>query len=399
MAHIAIDADKMTLAEKDALIRICPFSAIRHEGDTLTINAGCKMCRLCVKKYPQFVQLVEESVQGVDKSLWQGVAVYAQLTERGVHPVTTELLGKAKELADVIRQPVYAVLPGHPTDAAARECLRYGADRVYVYDDTCLQNFAVDRYTACLEDFITRVKPCALLFGATSPGRSLAPRVAARFRTGLTADCTKLEMRENTDLVQIRPAFGGNIMAQIVTTRTRPQLCTVRYKIFTAQTPDDHPKGVIVPMALPDGARAGDIEVLHVERKPREVDIAEAEVIVAAGRGVKNQRDLAMLEELAEALGGMLAGTRPMIEAGWLDPRRQIGLSGRTVRPKLIITCGVSGSVQFAAGMRASDTIIAINTDPNASIMSLAHVGIVGDLYEIVPALLKKIREGGGLDV
>ena len=235
-------------------------------------------------------------------------------------------------------------------------------------------------------------KPSSVLVGATNVGRSLAPRIAARFRTGLTADCTVLEMYENTDLVQIRPAFGGNIMAKILCPKTRPQLCTVRYKIFSAPAKTE-PHGEVFRMELAPEKRETTTEVLEVIKKAKEKDISDAEIIVAAGRGLKKEEDFELVRRLADLLGAEIAGTRPIIELGWLDPKRQIGLSGRTVKPKLIITVGISGAVQFAAGMKNSDRIIAINSDPAASIFNIAHYGFVGDLYEILPKLIEKLAE------
>jgi electron transfer flavoprotein alpha subunit len=289
---------------------------------------------------------------------------------------------------------VLAVLIGSGLDAAAQELLTYGVDKVYVYDHPALKDFVISPYANCFTDFIEQVKPSSILVGATSLGRSLAPKVAARVRAGLTADCTMLEMKENTDLVQIRPAFGGNIMAQIVTPNTRPQFCTVRYKIFSAPE-KTAPKGEIVKMPVKDAMLVGATEVLRVTPKPEEIDISDAEIIVACGRGVRTREDLALAQELAEALGAQMACTRPLVEAGWFDPRRQIGLSGRTVKPKLIVTLGVSGSVQFAAGMRNSDLIVAVNSDKSAPIFNIAHCGYVGDLYEIVPKLIQRVKENG----
>ena len=231
-----------------------------------------------------------------------------------------------------------------------------------------------------------------LLVGATTVGRSLAPRVAARFRTGLTADCTILDIKENTDLVQIRPAFGGNIMAQIVTPNSRPQLATVRYKVMSAPERSESESGEIVKLFIGKEKLKSNINVLEVVPKSKEKEISEADVLVVAGRGVKSEKDLAMIKELAELLGGELATTRPLIEAGWVDAKRQVGLSGRTVRPKLIITCGVSGAVQFTAGMNNSDYIFAINCDEKAPIFKVAHYGIVGDIYDVIPMLIEKIK-------
>ncbi len=373
---------------------LCPFGAIKYENNKLEITSGCKMCKLCAKKGPEGAITWRDDELNVacDKSQWKGVTVFAQQQNGKIHPVSFELLGKAKELAAVIDHPVYALLIGNGLDAAANELLRYGADAVYVYDAPELKDFVITPYANAFSDFIDKVKPSSILVGATVLGRSLAPKVAARLHAGLTADCTVLEMKENTDLVQIRPAFGGNIMAQIVTPNTRPQFCTVRYKVFSAPAPCE-PTGKIVPMTLPAEALVGNTEVLKVVKKPEETDISDADVIVAVGRGVRSKDDLKLVNELAELLGARLACTRPLVEAGWFDAKQQIGLSGRTVKPSLIITVGISGSVQFASGMNKSDVIVAINNDPNAAIFDVAHYGFVGDLYEVIPQLISYAKE------
>lgn len=253
----------------------------------------------------------------------------------------------------------------------------------------------VKRIVSVDDDAIT-VEMTVILVGATNVGRQLAPRVAARFRTGLTADCTVLDIKENTDLVQIRPAFGGNIMAEIHTPNARPQLATVRYKVMNAPERNKEKSGKVTVCDLSNVALESDIKVLDVVPKAKEIFIENADVLVVAGRGVKSQDDLNMIRELADLLGGEVACTRPMIEAGWFDAKKQIGLSGRTVRPKLIITCGVSGSVQFAAGMNNSDMIVAINKDEKAPIFKIAHYGIVGDLYEVLPRLIAKVKAEKG---
>lgn len=397
---IIIHSERVTPELAAQLQAICPFGALDYENGALSLNAGCKSCKLCVKKGPAGVMEWQEerSAAAVDKAAWRGVAVLGQLRGEGLHPVSLELLGKARELTAVTGEPVYALLIGHEMEPHARTLVEYGADRVYVYDHPALRHFNAASYANAFYDFIDRVRPGSILVGATNLGRSLAPRVAAMCGTGLTADCTRLEMRENTDLVQIRPAFGGNVMAQIITPNARPQFATVRYKIFSRPEKQPAPAGEIVPMAVTEEMLRTGTRVLEVTQKPAVMDISEADVIVACGRGFRTQGDLAMAEELAGLLGGQLACTRPLIEAGWMDPRRQIGLSGRTVKPRLIITLGISGSVQFAAGMKGADRIIAINTDPAASIFDIAHVGIVGDLYEILPRLLEQAK-GGVSDV
>jgi electron transfer flavoprotein alpha subunit len=355
------------------------------------------MCKICVKKGPAGVmEFVEEEVKTVDKSLWKGIAVYVDHVEGDIHPVTLELIGKAKELASKVGFPVYCLFLGSNIEDKAKELLHYGVDQVFVYDREELKDFRIEPYAAAFEDFINKVKPSTILVGATTIGRSLAPRMAARFKTGLTADCTVLDIKENTDLIQIRPAFGGNIMAQINTPNTRPQLATVRYKVMNAPERSAEANGKITLCDIESSKLSSNINVLKVTHKEKEESISDAEVIVVAGRGIKSEKDMELVHELADLLGAQIAGTRPLIEAGWLDAKKQIGLSGRTVKPRLIITLGVSGAVQFAAGMNGAEYIFAINQDEKASIFNIAHYGIVGDIYEIVPQLIEKIKVAKG---
>lgn len=391
MPYIKIHQDKAE--DKEKLASICPFKAIEIVNGELSINSGCRMCRLCVKNSGGVFEYVEErdSTPVVNKDEWRGIAVVAEITEGAVHPVTFELIGKARELAAKVNYPVYCLMIGYRISDLAKKILEYGADEVFVYDLPELQYFRIEPYTAVVEDFIRKVKPSSVLVGGTVSGRSLAPRTAARFRTGLTADCTKLDIGENTDLDQIRPAYGGNIMAHINTPRHRPQFATVRYKIFPIP-PKTEPKGKITNCSIEPDKLKSAIEIISMTEKAKEVGIEDAEVLVVGGRGLKKPEDLSMLEELAKLLNGRVASTRALVEAGWTDPKQQIGLSGRTVKPKLLIACGVSGAIQFVAGMDGAEHIIAINTDPNASIFKVAHVGIVGDLYKIIPDLIEKIK-------
>lgn len=392
MASLSFNQDLCTLCGQ--CVEKCPFGALEIRDDKVEINASCKMCKLCVKNCPvEAVTLVEdEEKQSVDKNAWRGIMVFVEQEETGVHPVAFELIGKAKELAAKIGHPVYVVLVGgEKTKDQAEELLHYGVDKVYVYAHEALAHFRGDVYTNVMEDCIRKVKPTVVLVGATSLGRSLAPACATRFRTGLTADCTVLDMKENTDLVQIRPAFGGNIMAQIITTNTRPQFATVRYKVMnTAER--TAPAGEIVSCEVTEEMLVSGMEVISSEIIEKTKGIEEEEILVVGGRGLKKQEDLELLKELADALGGQVATTRPLVEKGWNDVTRQIGLSGRTVKPKLIITCGVSGAVQFAAGMDGSECIVAINTDPEAPIFKIANYCIVKDLYMIVPKLIEAVK-------
>lgn len=398
MAELVVHQEKVTKEVADELIKICPFNAIKYEDGEIEIDAACKMCKICVKKGPKgVIEYVKEETPRINKSIWKGITVYVDHIKGRIHPVTFELIGKAKELASKVNYPVYCIFIGYQILDSAEELLHYGVDGVFIYDYKELEHFRIEPYTAVFEDFINNIKPSIILVGATPIGRSLAPRVAARFKTGLTADCTSLDIKKNSDLVQIRPAFGGNIMAQIMTPNSRPQLATVRYKVMNAPEREEKAFNKITVCSMDVKKFKSDIEVLKVTQKEQEENIEEAEIIVVAGRAIKTQQDMSLAYELAEVLGGNFAGTRPLIEAGWIDPRRQIGLSGRTVKPKLIITLGVSGAVQFTAGMKSADYIFAINKDPKAAIFSVAHYGIIGDIYEIIPKLLKKIKDAKGL--
>lgn len=394
MGRIVINSTKCSLCGK--CIEVCSFSAIEKAGNEIDINASCRMCRLCIKKCPEnAIAIVDEERARVNKDEWKGIMVFAEHMEGNIHPVTIELIGKARELAGKINHPVYAVFMGNNIGIKSEELIAYGVDRVFLYDYKQLEYFKVDIYANVFEHCINRVKPSIVLVGATSIGRSLAPRLSTRFRTGLTADCTALDVRPNTDLVQIRPAFGGNIMAQIVTQNSRPQFATVRYKVMDQAQCVKNPQGVIEKCCMDISALSSQIKVLNVKKKDKEPGISDAEVLVAVGRGIKEKKDMAMIEELAGLLGGQVAVTRGLVEDGWAPYTKQIGLSGRTVKPRLIITCGISGAVQFTAGMNNSEQIFAINKDKNAPIFKISHYGIVGDLYEIIPAIISKIKQEG----
>lgn len=391
MSGIMINHEKCTLC--GVCVETCPFNALEVQDEKVIVNAACKMCKLCVKNCPEGAISLEKIVaKAVDKSKYKGVLVFAEQVDGKIHPVTRELIGKGQELAGKLGHPTNCVCIGHDISKQASELLKYGVDKVFVIDDPALGDFRIEPYVSAMEDVIKTTKPNIVLVGATSIGRSLAPRVAVRFRTGLTADCTVLDVKDNGDLVQIRPAFGGNIMAQIVTPNNRPQMATVRYKVMDPAKVVDEPKGRLVNWSSKSIDLDSKIRVVDTIRKAQEESITEADIIVAVGRGFKKQQDLELAQELATLLGGQLAVTRPLIEAGWASYTRQIGLSGRTVRPKLIITCGISGAVQFIAGMKSADAIFAINTDENAPIFNVAHYAVVGDLYEVLPNLISMLK-------
>lgn len=393
MSSIVIDAAKLTPEGIRVLVDCCPFGAINIVNGKPQIGEGCRLCKKCIKAdiCGAVTVVEEEHAQTTDIDGWQGICVVADFTNGRLHPVTLELLGKALELAES-RQTVDVLLCGHGAFAAADNIAQYGPSNVYVYDDITLEYFDPVRYGACVEDYINRVKPAIVMFGATDVGRSLAPRMAARFSTGLTADCTKLAVRNGNELLQVRPAFGGNIMAQIITKYTRPQMCTVRYKVFDAPKTKAKDKADIIKMQVP--IKQSGMEILSAHALPVDVDLSEADAIVAVGRGCANAKLVSLARELAGLLNAQLACTRPMVESGIFAPNRQIGLSGRTVKPSLIIALGISGAVQFAAGMEQSSLIVAVNKDGNAPIFNIAHVGLYGDVEKFLPEIIAKLKEG-----
>ncbi len=396
MGRIVIDHTKVTKEIGEASVKICPFNAIEYNG-MLSINEGCRMCKICVRKgAPGVFQFEEDQVVAIDKSKWIGVSVFVEHNNHEIHPVSLELIGKARELVKITNHPVYAVLFCDEEQAMVDELLSYGVDTIFVYKDARLSHFNVELYANLMEDFIKKTRPSVILYGGTSIGRSFAPRVAARFKTGLTADCTILGMKENTDLIQNRPAFGGNIMAGIICPNNRPQMATVRYKIFKMPQ-KEQPHGNIIMMKTSHIDFTTGLHLVDISPKPKDIDISEADVLIACGRPFKTPEQFALVNELADLLGAQIACSRPLIEAGLVDPRKQIGLSGRTVAPKLLITLGVSGAVQFTAGMRGSEIVFSICDDPKASIFDVAHYGLVGDVFVILPDLIRQIKEAKGL--
>mgnify|MGYP002568999179 FL=1 len=398
MISLKINKALVTPLAAEALIKVCPFSAITYEDETLDIGAGCRMCKLCVKKGPEgVVSLVETHDELVDKSLWNGVCVYAEAEEGTLHPVTFELIGKARELAAVTKHEVYALLIGHNTEKNVKTLLEYGVDRVYVYDYPEFADFVMLPYSNAFEDFIERVKPSSVLVGATNVGRSLAPRIAARFRTGLTADCTVLEMYENTDLVQIRPAFGGNLMATIICPRFRPSMATVRPGVMKKAAYDEAKAKAVKVTKYDVKLDAADLqtEVVEVVKAAKKlVDLVGADYIVSVGRGISKDVEggIKLAHELADVLGGVVGGSRVAIDSGWLTADHQVGQTGKTVHPKVYVALGISGSIQHKAGMSESECIIAVNKNDTAPIFEIADYGICGDLFKVTPMLIEAFK-------
>jgi len=394
MSRMRVDHELCTLCGE--CVAACPFDGVKMGDGAIEFTDSCRLCRLCIKACPTNAIWLEKSEAGgdLDRSNYKDVLIFAEQRQGVVQPVTYELIGKGLELAGKLGEEVTVFLAGHDTMPQAKKLLEYGVSKVYLYDHKELEHFRIEPYTALMVELVREVNPNIILMGATSVGRSLAPRVAARLRTGLTADCTLLSVKDNGDLVQTRPAFGGNVMAQIITPRHRPQMATVRYKVMPAATKAANPTGEVVFRKIDKNLLKSGIEI--VEFRPHQVasSITDAEIIIAAGRGIGKPEGLELLGELASLLGGVVGVTRPLVEQGWASYTQQVGMSGRTVRPKLYIGCGISGAIQHVAGMRGADVIFAINSDPNAPIFDVAHYGLVGDMYEIVPRLIDALQKG-----
>jgi len=316
------------------------------------------------------------------------ILVFAEQRRGRVHPVTIELLGKAIELSNRLPLIVSSVLLGRDAEGEAQELIYYGSKKVYFFGDPSLNSYDPILYKTNIVSLAKKINPYAILFGSTHIGRSLAPRVAASLRTGLTADCTNLSIDEDGTFIQIRPAFTGNILAHIKT-KTSPSMSTVRYKVMQRAKRDEKREGTIVKMTpLPNDPSWKVIDEKVIEG----INLPDAEIIVSGGRGLKRAEDFKILEELAKLLGGVVGSSRPLVDKGWIGKEHQVGFSGNTVKPKLYIACGISGSPQHLAGMRDSEMIVAINSDPSAPIFRYADMGIIGDIYEIIPKMIEKLK-------
>lgn len=322
------------------------------------------------------------------------VFIFAEQREGELKKVSIELLGAARKLADDLGVKVGAMLAGSNIGHLADELIAYGADTVYVTDMPELEHFTTLPYTRVLMKMIEEYSPEIIIYGATHVGRDLAPRVAQRAYAGLTADCTGLDIDPETKLLtQTRPAFGGNLMAQIQCPEKRPQMSTVRPGIMKPLEKDDSRKGEIINVDVTLEANDTLVKVVEIiKEKKAMVDLESAKIIVSGGRGVGSEEGFATIRELAAALGGEVGGSRVAVENGWIAQDHQVGQTGKTVSPELYIACGISGSIQHRAGMSSAKTIVAINKDPNAMIFTVADYGIVGDLHDIVPALAGALK-------
>ncbi|MBN2353110.1 MAG: electron transfer flavoprotein subunit alpha [Spirochaetales bacterium] len=376
-------------------VRACPFAAVTLVDKKAVINENCTFCGACVdacKKY-QAIVITRLTFEAHDLSAYKGIAVFAEHRNGKLASVVPEIIGAGMSLKASLNVPLTAVLVGANVKPIAGELLEYGVDEVWMRDDQAIGDFAEDVQTDVVYRILREKKPEIFLGGGTIMGRSLLPRVASRTRTGLTADCTELEIDPDTRfLKQTRPAFGGNIMATILCQNHRPQMATVRHKVMKAAPKTGNKGGKIVDMNHIPVPEPG-YEVLEfVEEKSDTVNIVEADFIVSGGRGVKDPKNFALLQELAREIGAALGASRAAVDSGWIPYSHQVGQTGKTVNPKIYIACGISGAIQHLAGMKSSDIIIAINSDRTAPIFDVAHFGIVGDLFEVVPEIIKRIK-------
>ncbi len=370
----------------------CPAGALSLAEDVAQVDAGlCVLCGVCLENCPEGALAIVKEQEAVAAD-HRGVWIFAEQAHGKALPVAYELTGKGRLLADQLGCDLTVLLAGGDgIGEEAASLIAAGADRVLLGEDDRLAVNLEENYAAWLTAAIEQGKPEILLFGATGFGRSLAPKLAARLQTGLTADCTVLEIDgESKLLYQTRPAFGGNLMATIYTPVHRPQMATVRPGVMPYPQPDEERWGKIEVLPFPD-AFAALVKLLQ-ERRIQAESIADAEIIVAAGRGVGNAKNMALVKRLAERLGGVVGCTRPLVDTGWCEYKHQVGQTGCAVAPKLYIACGISGAIQHLAGISGAQTIIAINTDPDAPIFAMAHYKVVGDCIEVLKALLNQLE-------
>jgi len=382
----------------EACVQSCPYDAIVIKGDKAEIIELCQLCRACMSVCPEgAISEVREASDEKETAQGRGVWIFAEQREGKIAGVSLELLGAGRGLAEKLGTELGAVLFGG-TDHDAKELVRWGADKVFHCDEPAFQVFNDEPYAALLSKLIGEQKPEIVLTGATPIGRSFFPRVAAKLRAGLTADCTSLEIDPETkNLLQVRPAFGGNIMATIFCPHARPQMATVRPRVMKRGTYDKARTGEIIKVTAK--GIASRTKVLETVKEVSElaINLQDANIIVAGGRGMGGEKGFQLLLDLAEVLGASVAASRAAVDEGWIPYRHQVGQTGKTVSPKLYIACGISGAVQHLVGMQSSDVIIAINKNPEAPIFNVATYGIVGDANEIVPMLIRKIKEAKGI--
>lgn len=330
----------------------------------------------------------------MDKTIYKNVYVFIEQREGIIQNVAFELLGKARELADNLNEKVCAILLGNKIADKAQDCISYGADTVYCVDAPELETYITEPYAQAISHIVKEYHPSIMLIGATTIGRDLGPRVSARLETGLTADCTGLDISENRDLLMTRPAFGGNLMATIICKEHRPQMSTVRPGVMRIGKRDTERKGSIENVTVNFDKSKFKVRVKETVKEAKGlIDITEANVLISGGRGVGNQEGFDMLNELAKTIGAQVSSSRAMVDAGIITHDRQVGQTGKTVRPDVYFAFGISGAIQHLAGMEESDLIIAVNKDKFAPIFNVADIGIVGDVKQIVPLLTEKLKK------
>jgi electron transfer flavoprotein alpha subunit len=356
----------------------------------------CTLCGACVEPCPvHVIELIHEHKPQVDLSSYRGVWIFAEQRDGKIQPVVYELLGVGRKLADARKTELAAVLIGNGVESRAQDLFERGADKVYLADHPGLADYLDEPYSRILTRMIRQYKPEIVIAGATAVGRSLVPRAAVELKTGLTADCTGLDIDPGSGhLLQTRPAFGGNIMATIRCENFRPQMATVRHKVMEEARWVKGRTGELIRFSVEGPDVASRTSVLEVVKEVEEtINITEADIIVSGGRGIKGPENFAMLKELAGVLNGAVGASRAAVDSGWIGYSHQVGQTGKTVKPKIYFAVGISGAIQHLVGMSSSDVIIAVNKNPDAPIFSVANYSLVGDLFAIVPALTKRFRE------
>ncbi len=393
MSHIKIILEKCIGCR--LCVGSCPFNAVEVKDKKAVILDNCTLCGSCVSscKFGAIDYQRDEANDRADISEYKGIWVFGEQKRGTVAQVVPELLGEGRKLADTLCVPLSVVLIGADVADRTKELIAYGADNVYLVEHESLENYNDEAYTDIFAQLVRRFKPEIILLGATTYGRSLAPRVASRLNTGLTADCTGLEIdRETGNLLQTRPAFGGNLMATIVCPNHRPQMSTVRPKVMKPLEKDTSRKGKVIrpQVDIPENLKIKVVDVVHTLCET--VNLTEADIIVSGGRGLGDPKNFALVEELARVLGGAVGASRATVDAGWIEYSHQVGQTGKTVSPKVYFACGISGAIQHLAGMSSSDIIIAINKNPDAPIFKVATFGIVGDVLEVLPELIREFK-------
>ena len=391
-----INVDKEKCTGCRVCEKVCPFGAIRTVEKIAVISDECNLCGACEQQCKFNAILIErKEIKDVDLSQFRDVWIFAEIKDGNVRNVSFELLGEAKKLADEINQETCVLLIGDDVKKFVQDFSIRGAKKIYVSEHENLRDYYTETYSSVIIGLISKYKPNIVLFPATITGRDLAPRVASTLDLGLTADCTELSIRDGL-LLQTRPAFGGNIMADIISPYARPQMATVRPNVMEMAKAEFNEDAEVIEMPVNIDLGSLRIKIKEIFNTPGCKDgipVCEADIIVSGGRGLGCQESFKILEDLANVLKGAVGASRAAVDLGWIPKSQQVGQSGNTVSPKIYIACGISGTIQHLVGMKGSDIIIAINKDPEAPIFNVANYGIVGDLNEVVPLLTEALKE------